>query len=244
MNTGLVVRVWNDAAIARRDEDGYANATAMCQANGKLWGHYKELARTQEYIQALAASLDLTPADLVITTSTGPNEFRGTWIHPRLAVDLARWISPEFAVWMDGWFLEQLEHQQAPQPQAPGLTAEDVVRIAVEAARSVHAHKPRPRTVQRRHRRVSLDSQPIEQSEAAQHLDLMRRIHALSERLGRISWRDFHRHCSHLQRETVLPDQWLAAIRDLDALGAGTVDRGVRDAAYYDAAPGRNLIFG
>lgn len=240
MNTGLSVRAWNDAAIALRDEDGYANATAMCQANGKLWGHYIRSERATAYVEALAASLDLAPADLVITTTTGPNEFRGTWIHPRLAVDLARWISPEFAVWMDGWFLEQINQPPAP---APGLTAEDVVRIAVEAARSVHAHKPRPRTVQRRHRRVSLDSQPIEQSEAAQHLDLMRRIHALSERLGRISWRDFHRHCSHLQRETVLPDQWLAAIRDLDALGAGSVDRGVRDAAYYDAAPGRHMIF-
>jgi hypothetical protein len=130
-NSGLTVRAWNDAAIARRDEDGYANATAMCQANGKLWSNYQRLDTTAAYIQALAASLDLSPADLVITTTTGPNEFRGTWIHPRLAVDLARWISPEFAVWMDGWFLEQLEHQ----PQAPGLTAEDVARIAMEAVR-------------------------------------------------------------------------------------------------------------
>ena len=137
MNTGLTVRAWNDAAIARRDEDGFANATAMCQANGKLWADYQRAVRTQEYIQALAASLDLTPADLVITTTTGPNEFRGTWIHPRLAVDLARWISPEFAVWMDGWFLEQLEHQHAPQ--APALTAEDVARIMAEALRgTVH----------------------------------------------------------------------------------------------------------
>lgn len=133
-NSGLTVRAWNDAAIARRDEDGFANATAMCQANGKLWADYQRTARTSDYIEALATSLDLTPADLVITTTTGPNEFRGTWIHPRLAVDLARWISPEFAVWMDGWFLEQLEHQQ-PQPQ--GLTAEDVARIAIEAARTV-----------------------------------------------------------------------------------------------------------
>lgn len=134
MNTGLSVRAWKDASIALRDGDGYANATAMCQANGKLWSNYQRLDTTAAYIQALASSLDLTPADLVITTTTGPNEFRGTWIHPRLAVDLARWISPEFAVWMDGWFLEQLEHQH--QPQAPSLTAEEVARIAMETVRS------------------------------------------------------------------------------------------------------------
>ena len=31
-----------------------------------------------------------------------------SWIHERLAVDLARWLSPDFAVWMDGWVLEAL----------------------------------------------------------------------------------------------------------------------------------------
>lgn len=42
---------------------------------------------------------------------TGPNERRGTYVHPRLAIDLARWISPEFAVWMDGWFLDEVDSQ-------------------------------------------------------------------------------------------------------------------------------------
>lgn len=107
-SSGIVVRTWNDAPISRRDSDGYADATAMCQANGKLWGHYRETQRTTEYITALAGATGLQPAQLVITTSTGPNHLRGTWIHPRLAVDLARWISPAFAVWMDGWFLDAL----------------------------------------------------------------------------------------------------------------------------------------
>jgi hypothetical protein len=31
-------------------------------------------------------------------------------------VDLARWISPQFAVWMDGWFLESIQ-QPAPQSE-------------------------------------------------------------------------------------------------------------------------------
>jgi hypothetical protein len=46
---------------------------------------------------------------VVRSVATGPNDQRGTWVHPRLAVDLARWISPEFAVWMDGWILGQLD---------------------------------------------------------------------------------------------------------------------------------------
>ena len=117
--SGLVVRTWNDAPISRRDGDGYADATAMCQANGRLYADYQRLDRTTAYLQALAASLGIPAEQLVITTTTGPNHLRGTWVHPRLAVDLARWLSPQFAVWMDGWFLEQLE--QAKQQQQPTI---------------------------------------------------------------------------------------------------------------------------
>lgn len=99
------------------------NATAMCKANGREWFTYARSGRTQEYVEALASHLGVTadlrspsngspqiPTALVRNITTGPNDLRGTWIHPRLAVDLARWISPAFAVWMDGWFLES--HQR------------------------------------------------------------------------------------------------------------------------------------
>jgi hypothetical protein len=37
--------------------------------------------------------------DLLIETRvTGPNEVRGTWVHPYVAVHLAQWLSPRFAV--------------------------------------------------------------------------------------------------------------------------------------------------
>lgn len=113
--TGIIVRTWNDAPISRRDSDGYADATAMCQANGRLWGDYQRLSRTTDYITALAGATSVAADQLVISTTTGPNHLRGTWIHPRLAVDLARWISPQFAVWMDGWFLDAVAAPSKPR---------------------------------------------------------------------------------------------------------------------------------
>ena len=120
-------RDWNGCLIGRRAADGYVNATAMCKANGKRWNHYISNDRSQAYIVALTAALRLAgnpadptsagfPADPIQTVCTGPNDLRGTWVHPRLAVDLARWISPHFAVWMDGWILEQLQPAPPPQP--------------------------------------------------------------------------------------------------------------------------------
>lgn len=128
---GYESRDWQGTPIQRRASDGWVNATAMCQAGGREWFTYARSSRSQEYIAALAGSLGSpqncghplagspqNPATVVIQSiTTGPNEHRGTWIHPRLAVDLARWISPAFAVWMDGWFLESM--QQPARPPLP-----------------------------------------------------------------------------------------------------------------------------
>lgn len=115
---GLESRTWNGVEIQRRPSDGYVNATAMCKAYGKRWHEYHSNQRTQDYIAALAGALRSAgnPADPIQTITTGPNHLRGTWVHPRIAVDLARWLHPEFAVWMDGWFLESLTPRLAADP--------------------------------------------------------------------------------------------------------------------------------
>jgi hypothetical protein len=129
---GIEARARNGCAIQRRQSDGFVNATAMCRAGGKRWTLYSSNDRTRQYICALAGSLGLqipcAAAEVGFPTSGIPGliqvikggqpDLQGTWIHPRLAVDLARWISPSFAVWMDGWFLESIGaiSQPAPQP--------------------------------------------------------------------------------------------------------------------------------
>jgi hypothetical protein len=88
--------------------------------HGDRWNHYAANYRSQSYIASLAAVTG-NPATgiggLIQTIQGGQPHLQGTWIHPRLAVDLARWISPAFAVWMDGWFLEELTGQPQAQPQ-------------------------------------------------------------------------------------------------------------------------------
>jgi hypothetical protein len=114
----LVTRSWNSTPIARRTTDGYVNATAMCKANGKRWKDYRESDRCQRYLDALESVAGISVHGLVESRSGGAGG-GGTWVHPQVAVDLARWISPEFAVWMDGWFLEELEQRSQPEHQAP-----------------------------------------------------------------------------------------------------------------------------
>jgi hypothetical protein len=119
---GLESRYWHGTAIERRQADGFVNATAICKANGREWSTYARSERTKEYIAALQAVPQFCRTELVQSVWGGHPHLQGTWVHPRLAVDLARWISPAFAVWMDGWFLESLaQPQQMLLPMKPGV---------------------------------------------------------------------------------------------------------------------------
>jgi hypothetical protein len=116
-NTQLDIRSWQGTPISRRTTDGFVNATAMCKANGKAWADYWRTDRATKYLEALSTVMGfpITGHDgLVVSISGGTDQ--GTWVHERVAVDLARWLSPQFAVWMDGWFLEQVSQVRDTQP--------------------------------------------------------------------------------------------------------------------------------
>ena len=114
----LVSRTWNGTPISRRTSDGYVNATAMCKANGKRWKDYSESDRCQLYLDALESVAGISVHALVESRSGGAGG-GGTWVHPQVAVDLARWISAPFAVWMDGWFLESVQQAQPTPVETP-----------------------------------------------------------------------------------------------------------------------------
>ena len=112
----LQTRSWNGTPIPRRTSDGYINATAMAKASGKQWNNYFQTDRTTTYMEALSRNLGIQVTSLY---TAKPGE--GTWIHERLAVDFARWISADFAVWMDAWFLEEVNGLAQVQNTQPVL---------------------------------------------------------------------------------------------------------------------------
>ncbi len=124
----LVSRSWNGTPISRRITDGYVNATAMCKANKKRWSDYRESDRCQLYLDALSQTTEIPVFDLI---ESRQGQGGGTWVHPQVAVDLARWISAPFAVWMDGWFLESVQ-QAEPAPVVtppPRLREAEVISL-------------------------------------------------------------------------------------------------------------------
>jgi KilA-N domain len=116
----------NGVLVEQRVVDGFINATAMCVAHKK---HFKDWLKTRpawDLLVALSARLgievkeDFTPDSsmarlqqifsCLLTVKRGsPENGGGTWIHPKLAVHLAQWCSPEFALlvsdWIEEWML-------------------------------------------------------------------------------------------------------------------------------------------
>lgn len=106
---------YNDISVSF-NEQYYLNATTIAKHFNKLVKDYLKTAQTQDYINALAQKLSvrniiLTANDLVIIRQGGIEQ--GTWLHPKLAVNFARWLSADFAVWCDLKIDELMKNQQA-----------------------------------------------------------------------------------------------------------------------------------
>lgn len=89
--------------IEQRRIDGYINATAMCRAAGKLFGHYYENKTTRAFLGELAGVIGIPISELVQSVRGGGPAIQGTWVHPKVAIHLAQWLSPRFAVQVTEW---------------------------------------------------------------------------------------------------------------------------------------------
>ncbi|OCQ94040.1 KilA-N domain-containing protein [Limnothrix sp. PR1529] len=107
--TKFITHLLEGVGVEQRSTDGYVNATKLSKAylakTGKRRdpGHWMENARTQESILAVSRSTGFPVDRLVIIIKTGPNEHRGTYLHPDLSVRFAMWLDDDF-----GLFVERL----------------------------------------------------------------------------------------------------------------------------------------
>ena len=92
--------------IYQRPKDGYINATAMCQAAEKQFGHYRENKVTKAFLDELSSAIGIPITELVQSVIGGDPLYQGTWVHPQVAIHLAQWCSAAFAVQGSKWVLD------------------------------------------------------------------------------------------------------------------------------------------
>lgn len=118
---------FNDVQVSF-SQDAFLNATEIAKQFGKRINNYLRCERTIEYISALSETLKSVTEQnqLVIVKKGGKAQEQGTWLHPKLAIDFARWLNPKFAVWCDMQIenilkgqIEQVKHSDSHQHKQP-----------------------------------------------------------------------------------------------------------------------------
>ena len=123
----------NKAITFQRQEDGYINATALCQNAGKQIGGYLRNSTTNEFLQELSIDMQINISEIVQIQKGGEPHLQGTWVHPQVAINLAQWLSPKFAVQVSKWVENWITNQQTPKIQTQELSRLEILQLAIES---------------------------------------------------------------------------------------------------------------
>jgi hypothetical protein len=80
-------------------DNGYINATKLCEKVDKEFRHWKENKSANEIIDELTKTSGIEKQKLmIITTGNVLGKIKGTYVHPDLIPQIASWASPRFAI--------------------------------------------------------------------------------------------------------------------------------------------------
>lgn len=81
-----------------KGESVMVNATQMAKKFGKLAKDWLRTQQSKEFLNTLSAVRQISLTDLVVINQGGSKQ-QGTWMHEDVAIEFARWLSPQFAIW-------------------------------------------------------------------------------------------------------------------------------------------------
>ncbi|MGJ3495515.1 KilA-N domain-containing protein, partial [Piscirickettsia salmonis] len=99
----------DQSIIDQRATDGYVNATALCKAGGKKLNDYQRLSTTKSFLDKLSSVTGIPVTGLIEVRQVGIPELQGSWVHPKVAINLGQWVSADFAVQVSEWIFEWME---------------------------------------------------------------------------------------------------------------------------------------
>lgn len=94
-----IIPIEYDGHSMRFFEDGWIDATTAAEKFGRVPNEFLRLPETEAYISGLKRRYGEIP--YVKTSRARKDRGGGTWLHPKLAVRFARWLSVDFEIWCD-----------------------------------------------------------------------------------------------------------------------------------------------
>ncbi len=92
------------------------NATEMAKPFKKQPSDWLRLKQTNEFINAIASVRGI-PRTALIQVVRGGNGEQGTWFHEDVAIEYARWLNPQIAIWCNDRIKELMRYGMTATPQ-------------------------------------------------------------------------------------------------------------------------------
>lgn len=97
----LIVREYLGKGIEFKIINGKVYANALSMTDSVKLDNWKRSPNTKKYTEALENNRSVDSTEWIISKKGGVLEEQGTWIHEKLILSLARYISVEFELWCD-----------------------------------------------------------------------------------------------------------------------------------------------
>ena len=124
--------------ISQRAIDGYINATALTTAHKQATGQRKDVAdwlrnkRIEQSLKHLCSITAIPVNELYQVFQGSPENGGGTWLHPKLSVRFAIWLSDDFGYQVEIWVEQWMTERKNPIAQQPIPTAELPILMPTE----------------------------------------------------------------------------------------------------------------
>nr|DAE56002.1 MAG TPA: KilA protein [Caudoviricetes sp.] len=154
------------------------NATEMAKPFGKRPVDWLNNQYTKGFLIDLAEVRNLTSADLVRVIKGGNDKnAQGTWMHEDVALEFARWLSPQFAIWCNDRIKELMKYGITATPQ----TIDSVLADPDNAIRLLTALKEERKALKAANKQIAV----LEDQKKAYHSE-NRRLLKLKDRQDEI----------------------------------------------------------
>lgn len=132
MDKGIKIFQYNNYPVTfNTGKSTMINATEMAKPFGKRPAKWLELPSTKTFLSSLCEVRKSDITNLVVTAKGNSGSFQqGTWMHEDVAMEFARWLSPEFAIWCNDRIKELLLNGKVEINQSPSYMIEDPIARA------------------------------------------------------------------------------------------------------------------
>lgn len=113
--------------VPQQEENGYFNATALSKVHHQATGQRRDVADwlrnkgTSDMLSHLSGCTGIPVDQLVMLVTDGPNENRGTYIHPKIATRFAIWLNDDLGYKVECWVEDWVKSGKKPDI-ASGVT--------------------------------------------------------------------------------------------------------------------------